>query len=166
VIPLAAFSLPLATPGLADGQGFSAALRCNPKEQDMTKPRKAITTNPQPKKSKPRAAAKRPERKPVKTVQRLEWKGIVVSVSYEPDWLGLAAKLGEASNVHLEIEVLSPKRAVLPITDTGYRSHFLPRNAVEVAGGPVAYVAAWLDEAAKAPAWKRRQEEGHQLSLF
>lgn len=30
VIPLAALSLPLASPGLADGQGFSATLRCNP----------------------------------------------------------------------------------------------------------------------------------------
>lgn len=132
----------------------------------MAKPRKAISTKSQPKKAKPCPAAKRPERKPVKTVQRLEWRGIVVSVVYEPDWLGLAAKLGEVSNAHLEIEVLSPERAALPITDTGYRSHFLPRSAVEQAGGPVAYVTAWLDEAAKAPAWKKREQQSRQLSLF
>ena len=131
----------------------------------MTKPRKAISAKSQLKKSKPRPAAKRPARKPVKTIRRLDWQGVVVSVSYEPDWLGLA-KLGEVSNAHLEIEVLSPERAVLPITDTGYRSHFLPRNAVEQAGGPIAYVEAWLDEAAKAPAWKKRQDQDRQLSLF
>ncbi len=130
----------------------------------MTKQGKATSTKPQPKKFKPRTAAKRPE--PVKTVERLDWQGVVVSVSYEPDWLGLAAKLGEVSNAHLEIEVLSPERAALPITDTGYRSHFLPRSAVEKAGGPVAYTKEWLDLAAKAPAWKKRQDQGRQLSLF
>jgi hypothetical protein len=41
VIPLASVALALATPGLADGQGFSAALRCNPspEEKEMTGPR-------------------------------------------------------------------------------------------------------------------------------
>jgi hypothetical protein len=166
VIPLAAFALPLATPGLADGQRFSAALRCNPKEQDMTKQRKAISTNPQPKKQPSRPAAKRLARKPVKTVQRLEWQGIVVSVSYEPDWLGLRAKFGDVSNAHLEIEALSPERAVLPVTDTGYRSQFLSHIVVEQAGGAVAFARAWLDEAAKAPAWKKREQQSRQLSLF
>ena len=39
MIPLAPVALPLATPDLADGQGFSAALRCNPNPKG-----KAMTT--------------------------------------------------------------------------------------------------------------------------
>jgi hypothetical protein len=165
VIPLAAFALPLATPGLADGQRFSAALRCNPKEQDMTNKSKAISTKSQSKTRRARSAAKRPARKRVKTVQRLDWQGILVSVSYEPDWLWLA-KLGDVSNAHLEIQALSPERAALPIADTGYRSQFFSARLVEQAGGAVAFARAWLDEAAKAPAWKKRQEQDRQLSLF
>ncbi len=131
----------------------------------MTKKRKAISTKSQSTKRKARPAAKRPARKRVKTVQRLDWQGILVSVSYEPDWLGLA-KLGDVSNAHLEIQALSPERAMLPITDTDYRSQFLSARLVEQAGGAVAYARAWLDEAAKAPAWKKREESSRQLSLF
>jgi hypothetical protein len=131
----------------------------------MTRQRKAISAKAGSKK-KPRAVAKRPARKIVKTVQRLDWQGIIISVAYEADWLGLATKFGDVSNAHLEIEAVTPGRAVLPITDTGYRSQFLSRTLIEQAGGPVAYAKAWLDEAAKAPAWKRREETSRQLSLF
>jgi hypothetical protein len=132
----------------------------------MSKQRKTISTKSQLKKSKPRQAAKHPERKPAKTVQRLDWQGIVVSVSYELDWLGLAAKLGEISNAHLEIEALSPERAALPITDTGYRSRFLPRSAVEQAGGPLGYVRTWLDAEAATPEWRAQQQTERQMTLF
>ena len=131
----------------------------------MTKQGKTTRAKPRPKKRKARVAVRRRARKPVKTVQRLDWQGILISVSYEPDWLGLAT-FGDVSNAHLEIEALSPERAVLPITDTGYRSQFLSRTLTEQAGGPVAYARAWLDQAAKAPAWKKQQEQSRQLSLF
>ncbi|HEY2068093.1 MAG TPA: hypothetical protein VGG48_00940 [Rhizomicrobium sp.] len=101
-----------------------------------------------------------------KVVERFEWQGTAVSVSYEADWLGMATEFPEFAKAHLEIEAVSPKRAKLPITDTGYRSHFLARASVEQAGGPVAYVRAWLDHAAKAPAWKRQRENERQLRLF
>ena len=39
----------------------------------------------------------------------------------------------------------APSGAVLPITETGYRSHFLAATEVIAAGGPVRYVLAWLD---------------------
>ncbi len=74
----------------------------------MTKKRKVISTKSQSKKRRARLAVRRPARKRVKTVQRLDWQGILVSVSYEPDWLGLA-KLGDVSNAHLEIQALSPE---------------------------------------------------------
>lgn len=44
--------------------------------------------------------------------------------------------------------------AQIPITETGYRSHFLPDGIVEDHGGPEAYVLALLDHEADSDAWK------------
>jgi hypothetical protein len=66
----------------------------------------------------------------------------------------------------MELKVISPRGALIPVTDTGYRSHFLAPGVAERAGGPVAYVKAWLDEAAKCPAWQRKDFQSRQLSLF
>ena len=48
-----------------------------------------------------------------------------------------------AGTAHLEI--LTEDRSPHPISETGYRSHFCPRAEVEEAGGPLAYVTAWLE---------------------
>lgn len=56
--------------------------------------------------------------------------------------------------------------AALPITETGYRSHFLTPQEVERAGGPVALVVAWLNEAARNKGWKEAEEKARQLNLF
>ena len=132
----------------------------------MTTPRKTKPVPPKAKKGRVRAARPRKPKAPVKTNERLHWQGIVVSVSYEADWLGMSKSIPHGAVSHLEIEALSPERAVLPVTDTGYRSQFLRPGTVEGAGGPVAYAKAWLDEAAKASAWRRREEASRQLSLF
>ena len=68
--------------------------------------------------------------------------------------------------LHHEIETLHPTRTPLPITETGYRSHFTGSAAIEERGGPVAYVIAWLDDAAKSSAWKKIEAKGAQLLLF
>lgn len=95
--------------------------------------------------------------------EALVWEGVTLSISYEPSWLGMSEDYGPA---HLEIHVVEPERAPLPITETGYRSHFLARALVEEAGGPVAYVRQWLDEAAQDREWKLAQGRRAQLSLF
>jgi hypothetical protein len=82
-----------------------------------------------------------------------------VSVRYEADWLqGFMARL--------EIEAVSPERAPLPITETGYRSHFLAPGAVEAVGGPVAYATLWLDAEARSTAWREREQAARQYVLF
>ncbi len=43
------------------------------------------------------------------------------------------------------LEILTEDRQPHPISETGYRSHFVPRTEVEDSGGPVAYVTAWLE---------------------
>ena len=88
----------------------------------------------------------------------IDWQGIALSVAYQPNWCGMHVH-------HIELHVIEPIGAVLPVTDTGYRSHFFS-DAVEAYGGPAAYVRAWLDEAAKAPAWQRHYEKTRQLTLL
>lgn len=57
--------------------------------------------------------------------------------------------------VHLDIESIHSMRVPLPITDTGYRSHFHPSGTIEARGGDVAtYVTAWLDEEATSSEWR------------
>lgn len=99
-------------------------------------------------------------------VQRIDWNGITVEVSYEPYWLGgLTEAFGEPL-AHLQIQSVSPERAALPVTETGYRSAFVVGSMITAKGGPVAFVRDWLDEAANDPAWERIQDEARQLNLF
>jgi hypothetical protein len=70
------------------------------------------------------------------TVETMDWRGMLVQVSYNPDWssMNLIA--------HLEIETQEPVRAPLPLTETGYLSRFIGQGVVEEAGGPASYVWA------------------------
>ncbi|WP_255406260.1 hypothetical protein [Novosphingobium sp. CF614] len=68
---------------------------------------------------------------------------------------------------HLEIRSVAPEVAVLPITSTGYRSHFLPIGTVDAHGGDVVtQVTAWLNEAAAKPDWQAHVKASRQGSLF
>lgn len=93
------------------------------------------------------------------------WNGVTITISYEPRWLSLADDYG-LDTAHLEIEAVAPERAPLPITETGYRSHFTTAHAVAAMGGPVALVRTWLDEEAASPAWQRQAAAARQLTLF
>lgn len=91
---------------------------------------------------------------------RFVWQGIEIEATYWPSKWG-------GSIAHLEIQSVRPDRAPLPITETGYRSHFHPCGTVEANGGDVvAQVIAWLDEEAAKPRWQRHTEAARQLSLF
>lgn len=63
---------------------------------------------------------------------------------------------------HIEIKAREP----LPITSTGYRSHFLNFSEVEEHGGVILFVETWLEKAAQAPEWKEYIKEKKQLKLF
>jgi len=67
---------------------------------------------------------------------------------------------------HLECRTISPEKARLPITETGYRSHFTPAAIIEDGGGPVAFVQKWLDSEVQSPEWQDYLEEQKQPSLF
>ena len=94
-----------------------------------------------------------------------DWNGIALRISWEPSWLNLGERLGY-DTAHLQIEATRPERAALPITETGYRSHFTTPATVAALGGPVAFVLAWLDEESHTAARKKREQEARQFSLF
>jgi hypothetical protein len=86
---------------------------------------------------------------PVYEEFQIDWQGQSLTVRHCAAWLG-------DETAHLEIT--SADRAPHPISDTGYRSHFICPEHIEGEGGPVAYVTAWL----------RSLDDGKpkQLSLF
>jgi hypothetical protein len=90
---------------------------------------------------------------------RFNWQGIEIEATYTPRKWGVIA--------HLEIRSIAPEGAALPITSTGYRSHFHPIGTVEAHGGDVvAQVTAWLDEEAKKPDWQACVNRSKQGELF
>ena len=91
-----------------------------------------------------------------KQLESLTWEDIEIETSYSPsDIMGYA---------HLELRTKNKEK--LPVTETGYRSHFLKQGVVEEAGGPTAFVLAWLDMEANDPMWRRQQAAANQLELF
>ena len=90
---------------------------------------------------------------------RFTWQGIEIEAVYSPLKWGVTA--------HLEITSINPEHAPLPVSETGYRSHFHPVGTIEAHGGDVvAQVIAWLDHEAAKPEWKRRAEARRQGELF
>lgn len=92
-------------------------------------------------------------------IHQIEWEGITLRVNYVPSQWGITS--------HIEVESIAPERAPLPITETGYRSHFVPIGTVEAEFDSVqAYVRAWLDELAKCPEWQGYLASTVQGELF
>lgn len=86
-----------------------------------------------------------PERRSV----RIVWRGVTLEVRHTQNWLRTGLD-------HIEIE--ATPRTPLPITETGYRSHFIePRDLADYEDA-ADLVRFWLDRAGK--------DWGGQLSLF
>lgn len=93
---------------------------------------------------------------------RVVWRGIGLTIKWVPEYFALDD--GSYAIDHMEIE--ADNRAALPITETGYKSQFMQREAIEAEGGPVSYALAWLDHQAAKPAWKAREAVARQFALF
>ena len=81
----------------------------------------------------------------------IAWRGVTVAITFTP------ARFSTVDHIELRTEGKTP----LPVTETGYRSHFLPLGNVMEYGGAVAYVTDWLDHEADRVKWG-----GAQLSVF
>ena len=85
----------------------------------------------------------------------LEWHGHAVAITFTRNWL-------KTGYHHIEIRCADP----LPVTETGYRSHFIQNGELEQFDGPEDFVHQWLDEAAQSKSWKQHVEDSRQLKLF
>ncbi|ATG41934.1 hypothetical protein [Phaeobacter piscinae] len=90
---------------------------------------------------------------------RLIWQDYVIDIRHVSAWHNCPID-------HLEIKTASPKGAALPITETGYRSHFLWESNIIDAGGATAYVEAWFEEASQTHEWKAHVEVSRQGVLL
>lgn len=79
------------------------------------------------------------------------WRGVQIDIAFTPEAFGMVD----------HIELRTEGKAPLPVTETGYRSHFTHKGTVAEYGGAVAFVTAWLDHEAERTGWR-----GAQLSLF
>jgi len=60
----------------------------------------------------------------------------------------------------------TPKNAPLPITETGYRSHFLSHDELECAGGAIRFFLDWIEREAASKQWTRAEFKWRQGDLF
>ena len=90
----------------------------------------------------------------------LLWNGIKIMVTHTPGYFN--PPTGQIDHIELHVENKQP----LPITPTGYKSHFLHEAQLEPYGSALAFVQAWLDHEAQCPAWKKAFAASKQLSLF
>ncbi len=84
------------------------------------------------------------------------WRGIELEIRHMRNWA--------AGFDH--IEVISAERAPLPITETGYKSHFIQNERIAEYGTSFDYALAWLDDAAQSESWKLKEAQEKQLRLF
>lgn len=101
---------------------------------------------------------KRPA-KPATTTHKLVWRDIACRVRHTPDYLSKGWS-------HIEIMVQKPKGAPLPITETGYRSHFLGHDDLERAGGAVRFFLDWIEREAASKQWSKAEFKLRQGDLF
>lgn len=84
-----------------------------------------------------------------------KWEGIEFDLSYTQPSYCLPYH-------HLELRAKEP----LPVTETGYRSHFILPDELALWESPEAFVLDWLNQEAKSTEWKTYRAQSRQLSLF
>ena len=99
------------------------------------------------------------------TCETLQWQSFDIEVRYHPDPFHLTSR-GQAAMAHIEIRIIKPARAALPITETGYRSHYTPKAIVDGFDSPGVFVVEWLEVAAQAENWQAALADQRQLCLF
>ncbi len=89
----------------------------------------------------------------------ITWENINIEITHESEKWG--------SIDHIEIRSIDPENARNPITETGYRSHFLPIGSLESQGITAKeLVLEWLHSESSKPEWKQYSESLRQGDLF
>jgi len=92
------------------------------------------------------------------------WNNVAIELTYNDNWSNVIRETYGYSLALLEIH--SQDKQPLPITETGYKSHFTPASEIEEFGGAEKYVRHWLDQEAKSKEWKEYVRQSKQLTLF
>ena len=66
----------------------------------------------------------------------------------------------------LELSVIKPKGAPVPITSFGYYCHYVNAALLAADGGPVAFITDWLDREARTKKWQQTEFRWRQGDLF
>lgn len=82
---------------------------------------------------------------------KITWRNVKIEITFTPEKFGMVE--------HIELRTANKEK--LPVTETGYRSHFIPMGTTTAHGGAVAFVTAWLDNEAARSGWSN-----DQMSLF
>jgi len=85
----------------------------------------------------------------------ITWDGITIAISHRRNWLNTGWD-------HLELR--AGER--LPVTTTGYRSHFIHPDELASFTSAEDFVRQWLDQAATGKDWQKHLVDRQQLSLF
>lgn len=98
----------------------------------------------------------------MKQTFKIEWRGIPISIFYQPDSSQAHKEIMGEFFGHIEVKANEP----LPISSTGYRSLFLPFYDVGEQGGAILLVKTWLEKSSQSAEWKEYMKEKRQLKLF
>lgn len=121
-----------------------------------------MTSPTKPKPSKTKSSRRSP------TSTRGHWQHIAFRVRHTPDYLVKGTD-------HLELVVIKPRgqgRAFnttvepLPITETGYLSHFVDGRDVPNAKAALAFFLEWIAREAKSKRWQNANYKRRQGDLF
>jgi hypothetical protein len=85
----------------------------------------------------------------------IKWRDLDVGISFQTDF-------PISGFCHIEITCDSQ----LPITETGYKSHFTPLNTLDRYDDVEAFVAAWLEYESTNSEWIQYSAERKQMDLF
>lgn len=122
-----------------------------------------MTTKPKTKSAARRTAANRKISKATVAKEpsalKLVWRDVTCRVRHTPNYLSKGWS-------HVEIIVQKPKDAPLPITATGYLSHFLEEDLLKRAGGPVQFFLDWIERESHTKQWAAAEFKWRQGDLF
>lgn len=93
------------------------------------------------------------------TTRRVTWRDVTCRIRHTRDYLI------EGSD-HVEVIVLSPPGALLPITETGYLSHFIDADDLKAAGGAVRFILDWIEREAATTRFRTADFKSRQRDLF
>jgi len=91
-----------------------------------------------------------------RVVEAITWRGIGLTIIHTTNYF--------AGIDHIETH--SENRTPFPISETGYKSHFLHVDGLQGHPCAVEYVLAWLECEAKSKAWKAQEFVSRQGNLF